>query len=73
MTWSKLETLMESEGQTDKTEFAAEMIYDSVCPGICKNRGCDYVTNVEPDCFNGWCESCETNSVISGLALMGLI
>lgn len=44
---------------------------DSVVPGICKN--CDYSCGVEPDQAGGWCENCETQTVVSCLVLAGMI
>lgn len=70
---SKLTTLMEIEGFEDSLEFMEAVSFDSVCPGICKNPGCDYSTEVEPDSDSGWCDECQTNSVASALVLAGLI
>ena len=69
----KFEELMRQEGYDDKTEFLEAVAFDSVCPGICINEGCDYTTEVEPDCRNGWCENCEAGTVKSALDLMGVI
>ena len=68
---SKLATLVTSEGYTDA--FTEAKVFDSVCPGICKREGCNYTCDVEPDQDAGWCESCEANTVISGLLLAGVI
>lgn len=54
-------------------EMAKNATFDSVADGICINDGCDYSTQVEPDCDNGWCEHCQTNTVQSILVLMGMI
>lgn len=70
---SKLQTLVELEGFEDELEFGEAMLMDSVCPGICCNKGCDYTTSVEPDCTRGYCDSCGTQTVKSGLILMGVI
>jgi hypothetical protein len=69
----KLMTLVEYSGYNDELELFEAATFDSICPGICLNDGCDYTTDVEPDCYNGFCEECETNTVRSGLALGGLI
>lgn len=45
--------------------------YDSVAMGGC--IGCGYTTNVEPDQREGWCEECETNTVVSIHSLLGVI
>ena len=65
----KLETLMEYEG-IDSIEELMEMSQDSVNIGICMNVDCRYTTNVEPDCTEGWCEECDTNSVQSATMLL---
>ena len=70
---SKLETLMEIEGYEDELEMLEAATMDSVAPGICMNEDCDYTTYVEPDCTEGWCEVCETQTVQSCLILAGLI
>ena len=67
---TKLEVLMESEGQDNLEEFCEELMFDSVNPGICMNNGCDYTTHVEPDQTEGWCEVCESNTVKSATELI---
>ena len=69
---NKLQVLAEQEGYEDVDEFLEEFMFDSTCPGICTNDGCDYNTMVEPDSAEGWCEFCDTNTVTSGLVLGGL-
>lgn len=69
----KLNELLEAEGWEDELDFAEHAIMDSVCPGICMNPDCDYTTEVEPDCDDGYCEVCGTNTVRSGLSLMGIV
>ena len=59
MPQSKLEQLCEIEGMTEM-EIFEEGTFDSVCQGICMNADCDYTTEVEPDCSEGYCEVCET-------------
>lgn len=65
----KLETLVEIEGYADEVELMEAATFDSVAPGICLNDGCDYTTQVEPDCRDGYCEVCGTQTVVSGLEL----
>ena len=67
---SKLTELAKSEGMTLEG-MLEEATLDGVCPGICRN--CDYTTEVEPDQDKGWCENCNTNTVVSCLILAGLI
>ena len=70
---SKLQTLMEIEDFDDSLAFLEHCQSDSVVPGICMNRNCDYTTGVEPDCETGYCEECHTQSVKSALILAGII
>lgn len=55
---SKLQKLAEIEGFDSTFELLEASIADSVCPGICINPGCEYTTEVEPDCTSGYCEEC---------------
>jgi hypothetical protein len=70
---SKLDQLTEIVGYDDPLEMFEEFVCDSVCPGICMNPDCDYTNEVEPDCTNGWCEVCNTQTVKSGMVLGGII
>ena len=69
---SKLQTLLEQEG-LESDEFLEEYALEACVPGICMNSGCDATYEYEPDQSEGWCEVCETNSVKSGLVLIGVI
>jgi hypothetical protein len=69
---SKLEVLAEIEG-VDVIELLEGAAFDSVCPGICMSPDCDYTTEVEPDCHDGYCEACEKQSVKSALVLANMI
>jgi len=70
----KLKKLAEIEGYGhDINNLLRDASFDSACYGICMNPGCDYTTEVEPDQFEGYCESCGTQSVRSALALAGVI
>lgn len=70
---SKLARLAEIEGYEDSFTMIEDAITDSVCPGICTRKGCDYTTEVEPDCQDGYCEECETQTVQSALILAGIV
>lgn len=69
---SKINDLAEMEGM-EVEEMLEEATYDSIAKGICMNEGCDFTIQVEPDCSDGFCEICETNTVQSCLILMGMI
>lgn len=70
---SKLEELAELEGYYDSDGMLEDNIHDSTVLGICMNKGCDYTTNVEPDCETGQCEECDTMTVKSCLILGGIL
>lgn len=69
---SKLQKLAEIEG-LEVEEILEAGTFDGVCAGICCNPGCEYTTEVEPDCDSGYCEECETQTVKSALILAGMI
>ncbi|GIW60351.1 MAG: hypothetical protein KatS3mg087_1417 [Patescibacteria group bacterium] len=53
-------------------DWVERAVMDSVSPGVC--RICLAVNaEIEPDARNGYCYECESNQVVSGLVLMGLI
>lgn len=70
---SKAQQLAESEGYDDPFKMMEECHLDSVIMGICMNPDCEYTTQVEPDCYDGYCEECETQTVKSLLILEGVI
>jgi len=70
---TKLETLLNLEGFENDIKAGTEWISDSVVPGICMNSDCDATYDYEPDQTQGWCEECSTNTVVSGLVLMGVV
>lgn len=67
-----LKDLLEAEGMT-RSEFLEEYALESCVPGICTNSGCDCIEHYEPDQTEGWCDCCETNTIKSGLVMMGVI
>jgi hypothetical protein len=69
---NKLETLAKIEGM-DVMGMLEEATFDSVAPGICSVKDCDYTTSVEPDSRDGWCEMCGRNTVVSCLVWAGII
>ena len=69
---SKLDDLLNAEGLT-LDELMDEYGVDTVCPGICINPGCDYTTETEHDCHDGYCEYCRTKTVKSAMILLGII
>jgi hypothetical protein len=66
-----IDDLAEEYGFDDVMDFLEEYGMDAVVPGICTQCGATY--EYEPDQDAGWCEICSTNSVKSGLVLMGII
>lgn len=69
----KVDTLIEIEGFEDLQMALTEWSSDSVVPGICYNDGCNNVEDVEPDCEDGYCTECDTQTVKSPLKLLEMI
>jgi hypothetical protein len=69
----KLQQLVDDFGYDSDLELFQAATFDSVCPGICMNEDCDYSTEVEPDCSDGYCEICDSQTVKSGLILGDMI
>ena len=63
--------LFESEGVQDENEFVEEYGWNSTVPAICKS--CGWTAELEPDIRDGMCDKCDTQTVVSGLVLLGLI
>lgn len=70
---SKLQVLLDLEGFYDSSEFGEKFIQEGVVPGICMNYDCDFTAWYEPDQDRGFCEECGTQTVRSGLILMGVM
>jgi len=68
----KLDQLSEQEGLS-VDEMLEEGTFNSICPAICMNVGCNYTASMEPDQDRGYCEDCNTNSMKSALVLAGII
>ena len=58
-------------GYDDEMEMLEKATFDSVADGVCTI--CGYISRVEPDCGDGWCEECEKNTVKSCLVIAGLL
>lgn len=67
-----LNMLLNNEGLT-RDEFIEQFALEDVVPGICTNPNCEEIYQYEPDQDEGYCESCGTNSVKSGLIMLGVI
>ena len=68
----KLHLLAELTGVTVE-ELLKWATFSSIAPGICMNRDCDYMTNVEADQNEGYCAICETQTVQSAPWQAGII
>jgi hypothetical protein len=66
-----LDQLAKDWGYDSGMELIEDYALQSVVPGICKR--CNYSTDVEPDQYKGWCEECDEGTVVSCLALAGII
>jgi hypothetical protein len=72
----KLRKLSDAEGYEQLNELFAAAASDSVSPAICcnpENPECDYTADMEPDQDRGWCEECQSGTMVSALVLGGLI
>ena len=69
----KMEDLVDLCGYADQIDFLDDYGFDSIVPGICMNDNCDATYEYEPDQDRGWCDICETNTVVSALVLAGVI
>jgi hypothetical protein len=69
----KLLFLIECSGLDSQEDFLEAFALESVVPGVCMNKDCGATYEYEPDQNRGWCEVCGTNSVVSGLILIGII
>jgi len=65
-----LDALAASYGYDDPIPMIEHSLFDSVAPGICRNPGCKYTTDVEPDARTNYCEICGTQTVVSCQELM---
>ena len=65
--------LADDWGYSTPEELAEDYVLDGVAPAICKNSGCGYSTEYEPDQDRGYCENCNTNTVTSVFVLLGVI
>ncbi len=69
----KFLAVCKSEGFNSPQELLAAATADAASPGICMNDGCNYITEVEPDQREGYCENCDTCTVTSALVLAGML
>lgn len=69
---SKIKDLLSAEGM-ETAGFIEAYSLESCVPAICMNVDCDETYEYEPDQTHGWCEVCETNTVKSGLVLLGVV
>ena len=65
---SKLSELARQWGKTFD-DLLAESVTGSTCPAICMSPDCNYTTEYEPDQREGFCEACDTTTVVSALVL----
>lgn len=70
---SKIERLAIDYGYPSVIKLLEAATFDSICPGICTNEGCDYSTDVEGDARANHCECCGTQSVASALVLAEVV
>jgi hypothetical protein len=66
-------TLLNRGGHESIEAFFKAFAADNICPAICMAESCDYVTEMESNQDEGYCEACGGNTVTSGLVLADLI
>jgi hypothetical protein len=64
---------MEAAEGCDIQEICEETCHECMGPGICRTCGEMADSAMEPDQDQGFCETCRTNTVVSGPILMGII
>ena len=69
----KLQILTEDEGFSDPMDLVESCYFGHAAPGICMNEHCHYSTKVEPDSKGGWCEICDSQTVVSVHVLAGMM
>jgi len=69
----KLMRLCQIEGYANVHDLIQAVALDTVCPAICMTEGCEHTAEMEPDQREGYCESCGSNTMASGLVLAGFI
>lgn len=73
LTLDKIKQITDAYCVPDALDLAEEYIADGICPSVCMNPTCDFITDMEPDQDAGYCEECGTNSVKSLMILLGVI
>ena len=67
------EALLDDVGMDDANEIMEAYAFESVVPGVCKDKECLAVVDVEPDADKGWCPECQNQTIVSCLRLWGVI
>ena len=69
--YALLDTLKEIEGYDSTMDMLADNIHNGRVPCICPE--CESTYYYEPDCMDGMCEQCKTNTVKSCFVLAGMM
>ena len=67
------DAILEDTGHEDTASFLDDYGLESMVPGVCKDKECLAVVDVEADQARGWCPVCEGTTVVSAMRLWGLI
>jgi hypothetical protein len=70
---TKLLKLLQSEGFCSYDDYLEAHGFQGTVPGICRSKECDFVITVEGDQRAGWCDECQTESVVSLHILAGAV
>jgi hypothetical protein len=65
----KLVALCASEGFKSLDELLQSSMIGNVSPAICMHEDCDHLERMEKDLEEGWCDKCQSNTMVSGLVL----
>ena len=68
-----LQEVADIYGYEDEMDMLEDCVTDSLVPCCCRNDNCEYTTELEPDCTNGWCEECREGSLVSVLIMAGIM
>ena len=67
------EALLDDLGYDNKEDMLIDYALESVVPGVCSNKDCLAVIDVEPDATHNYCDCCGGGGGRSCLIIWGVI
>ena len=67
------DALLDDAGMDDVHAMMEAYAFESVVPGVCKDKDCLAVVDTEPDQDKGWCPVGNQNTIVSCLRFWGII